>query len=119
MQCPWDRKQTLDSLKRYLIEESYEVLDSMSDVSEHREELGDLFFKFFFSVIENKKVSSILAMCLIASPINYRRHPHVFGDLKVEDASEVKDIWQAIKAQERKAKKQGKQKSPKVFGGIP
>ena len=122
VQCPWDKKQTLDSLKRYLIEESYEVLDSMSDAPEHREELGDLFFQILFqSVIREQDGQFDLADVFdsLANKLS-RRHPHVFGDLKVDDAGEVKGIWQAIKAQERKAKKQGKHKSSQsLLSGIP
>ena len=110
VQCPWDRKQSLDSLKRYLIEESYEVLDSMSDEQEHREELGDLFFQILFqSVIREQDQHFDLADVFdaLANKLS-RRHPHVFGDLHVTDATEVKDLWQSIKAQERQKKAEQK-----------
>ena len=122
VQCPWDKKQSLDTLKRYLIEESYEVLESMSDVEAHREELGDLFFQILFqSVIREQNGQFDLADVFntLANKLS-RRHPHVFGDLKVDDVAEIKDLWQKIKAQERKNKKDTKtEQVQSILSGIP
>lgn len=103
--CPWDREQTLASLKPYLIEEAYELLDAVEsgDVAHHREELGDVLLQVALQAqIQSEAgefsfddVADSLAEKLI------RRHPHVFGDTAVENSQEVLRNWEAIKAKER------------------
>jgi len=103
--CPWDREQTLDSLKQYLIEEAYEVIDAVDsgDVSRHREELGDVLLQIVLHAqIRQEKgdftfadVAGKLADKLV------RRHPHVFGDTKVSGTREVLKNWESIKAGEQ------------------
>ena len=105
--CPWDREQTLDSLRHYLIEESFEVLDALDerDVTAHCEELGDVLFQIVFqSALREREGSFNLDdVCRQISDKMRRRHPHVFGEAKVKDAAEVIQNWSAIKAEERKA----------------
>jgi len=103
--CPWDREQTHESIRRNLLEEAYEVCEAIDEKStEHlREELGDLLMQILFhSDIEEKEgrfnlddVADEACKKLIL------RHPHVFGDTKVENSAEVLDNWDAIKRVEK------------------
>jgi tetrapyrrole methylase family protein/MazG family protein len=103
--CPWDREQTLHSLKPCLLEETYELLDAIdrNDVALHREELGDVLLQVVFqcaireeeSLFSFNDVASTLADKLI------RRHPHVFGDLNVSSTHDVLKNWEAIKQAEK------------------
>jgi XTP/dITP diphosphohydrolase len=104
-ECPWDRKQTHESLVPYLLEESYEVLETIEqgDYSALREELGDLLLQVVF----HARLAEDFDMDDVAAGIVdklVRRHPHVFGSVKVESADEVNDNWDAIKAAERASK---------------
>lgn len=120
-QCPWDRAQNLDSLRRYLIEESYEVLDSLNDPNAHREELGDLFFQVLFQSIirqQQKMFSLADVMDTLAAKLA-RRHPHVFGDLTVNHPDEVRKIWNEVKAQERAEKSKDSHKDESILDGVP
>jgi tetrapyrrole methylase family protein/MazG family protein len=104
--CPWDREQTLVSLKRYLIEESYELLDAVDsgDPGRHREELGDVLLQIAMQAQIRREegafgfddVAEAVATKLI------RRHPHVFGDVTVAGSAEVLRNWELIKAEERR-----------------
>jgi len=103
--CPWDRKQTLESLKQYLIEESYEVIDAIDSgsVDHHCEELGDVLLQVALQAEIRREqgdfdfddVADRLAEKLI------RRHPHVFGNAEANTAEEVLKNWEEIKAEER------------------
>src|SRR5262245_51740897 len=91
--CPWDRQQSLTSLKSYLIEEAYEVLEAIEkeEPPEHCDELGDLLFQIIFqSALREQQgafgINDVIA-AIVAKMI--RRHPHVFGEAKVRDANEV------------------------------
>lgn len=105
--CPWDREQTLSSLKAYLIEEAYEVYDAIESGSmdDLKEELGDLLYQVYAqSEIANENshftvddVAEGIAAKLI------RRHPHVFGDENINDARGVKLRWEKIKKEEKAA----------------
>ncbi|MEU1393136.1 MULTISPECIES: MazG family protein [unclassified Nonomuraea] len=104
-ECPWDRKQTHESLVPYLLEESYEVLETIEqgDYPALREELGDLLLQVVF----HARVAETFDMDDVAAGIVeklVRRHPHVFGSVRAESADEVNDNWEAIKAAERAAK---------------
>jgi tetrapyrrole methylase family protein/MazG family protein len=118
--CPWDREQTLQTLKTYLLEETYETLDAIDsgDAKAHREELGDLLLQVVFqSEITNE--SSGFGLAEVADGISdklVRRHPHVFSDGSAKTAGEVTQNWERIKAEERAAK--GATKSG-VLDGIP
>ena len=104
--CPWDREQSLESLKPFLLEESYEVLEVMADVdpAAHREELGDLLFQIVFqSQLRSEAGAFELADVVdgICDKLT-RRHPHVFGGEDVEDAASVSLRWDELKAAEGK-----------------
>lgn len=109
--CPWDREQTFDSIKPYLLQESYEVMDAIDrrDWKELAGELGDLMLQaVFFSQMASEAGHFTVDDALIA--INeklVRRHPHVFGDESAETAGEVLKRWDEIKAAEKKQKPQG------------
>lgn len=128
-QCPWDRRQTLDSLQRYLIEESYEVLDTLTrdaEPSEHRDELGDLLFQVVFQAKIREEMESFnLADVMdgLAAKLS-RRHPHVFGEVRELSAAEVSDAWRRIKAEERaqRAAESGAplgEVAPSALDGVP
>ncbi|MFI7704506.1 MazG family protein [Nonomuraea sp. NPDC049480] len=101
-ECPWDRKQTHETLVPYLLEEAYEVLETIEqgDYPALREELGDLLLQVVF----HARVAEGFDMDDVAAGIVeklVRRHPHVFGSVRAESADEVNDNWEAIKAAER------------------
>jgi tetrapyrrole methylase family protein / MazG family protein len=103
--CPWDREQTVESLKPYLIEEAYEVIDAIEsgDPARHREELGDLLLQIALHA-QLRKERGEFAFDDVARAISeklVRRHPHVFGDVKVSGSGEVLKNWEAIKAGEK------------------
>jgi tetrapyrrole methylase family protein/MazG family protein len=104
--CPWDRRQTLESMRPHLLEEAYEVLDVMAgdDADAHCEELGDLLFQVVFQARLREEAGSfdLAAVVRGISEKLERRHPHVFGDEKIEDASEVVDRWETLKRAEGK-----------------
>jgi len=118
--CPWDREQTHLSLRPYLIEEAYEVLEAINGGSpEHlREELGDLLLQIIFHsqiARENGEFDVEDVISGIEEKLK-RRHPHVFGDRKVRDSREVVKGWEQIKQQEAHGK-QGAEAS--ILSGIP
>lgn len=117
--CPWDREQTHESLKRNLLEESYEVIEAIDqgDPAVLSEELGDLLVQVAFHA-DIAKEAGDFQLEDVFRKINaklVRRHPHVFADGHAKDAQEVERNWEQIKAEERKAK--GESKSP--VEGIP
>ena len=117
--CPWDREQTHDSLKRNLLEESYEVMEAIDQGNPDilSEELGDLMVQVVFHADIAREAGDFQLEDVLRS-INsklIRRHPHVFGNEKAENAREVEKNWEQIKAEERQAK--GESKSP--VEGIP
>ena len=117
--CPWDREQTHESLKRNLLEESYEVIEAIDqgDPAVLSEELGDLLVQVAFHADIAKEAGDFQLEDVLRK-INaklVRRHPHVFADGHAKDAREVERNWEQIKAEERKAK--GESKSP--VEGIP
>jgi|APLak6261666879_1056058.scaffolds.fasta_scaffold03973_2 ATP diphosphatase len=110
--CPWDREQDLKSLRPYLIEEAYEVLEEMDRVAEGgpwsplAEELGDLLFQIVFhSQLASEQGQFDLAQVAtaIADKLE-RRHPHVFGEAAVSGTPQVLENWAKLKAKERQAK---------------
>ena len=110
--CPWDREQTFDSIKRYTLEETYEVLDAIDrrDWQELTSELGDLLLQVLFYAEMAKEESrfSIDDVLEALSDKLVRRHPHVFGDVKANDAAQVLKNWEALKAEERKNDRKNK-----------
>ena len=110
--CPWDREQTHESLRKHLLEESYEAISAIdsNDFSAMREEFGDLMLQIVLQAqIANEagrfNISQIVQG--IHSKI-VRRHPHVFGDMKLEGVDGVLANWEKLKEQERGEKKNGK-----------
>ena len=106
--CPWDLEQTIDTIKPNLIEEAYEALDAMeSGNREHlTEELGDLLLQIVFQAQIAAQEGSF-NFADVAQGISeklIRRHPHIFGDVKVADSKEVLRNWDAIKKTEKKAR---------------
>jgi len=112
--CPWDREQTINSLKPYLLEEAYEVLDAMDskDPKQLCEELGDLLLQIVFQsqISEENGEFSFQDVVEGISEKMINRHPHVFKDLKLETADDVVNAWQGFK------EKEGKKH---IFSGIP
>jgi tetrapyrrole methylase family protein / MazG family protein len=104
--CPWDRKQTLDSLKIYLLEEAYELAEALDRKvgDEVKEELGDLLFQILFisHLYEEQGVFDLSQVMNTIYRKMIRRHPHVFGHEKWENAEQVVQGWQDIKAVEKK-----------------
>ncbi len=103
--CPWDREQTLQTLKPYCIEEAYEVLEAIDagDPVQHRDELGDLLLQVVFQAqlrMEEGAFSFDDTAAAIADKL-VRRHPHVFGDTKADTSAEVLKNWDDIKRQEK------------------
>jgi tetrapyrrole methylase family protein / MazG family protein len=103
--CPWDAEQTHHSLRKFLIEETYEVLDAMesSDPRKFASELGDLLLQVVFHSILAEETGAFTMSDVVESIHDkmVRRHPHVFGDAKAKDSAEVLKNWEQIKAKER------------------
>lgn len=119
--CPWDQKQTFETIKKYLLEEAYEVMDAIDreDWKGLEEELGDLLLQpVFFAEMATEKGLFTIADSLDA--INQklvRRHPHVFGDGKADTPEEVLLRWNEIKKQEKDD--QGIPAAKSVLDGVP
>jgi nucleoside triphosphate diphosphatase len=107
--CPWDREQTFDTIKRYTLEETYEVLEAIDnrDWQELAGELGDLLLQvlFYAEMAQEEGRFSINDVLDALSNKLIARHPHVFGDVKAEDAHTVLKNWESLKAQERNKKR--------------
>ena len=116
--CPWDRKQTTESLKPFLIEETYEVIDALDegDPAKVREELGDLLFQIIFHARLAAEKGEFTIGDVIATNVEKmtRRHPHVFGDAKAETAAEVLANWEEIKKKEK-----GQEQRKSILEGVP
>lgn len=108
--CPWDREQTHETLKPYLIEETYEVLDAIDDgnAKELAEELGDVLLQVVFhaQVAAEAGTFDVSDVANAISDKLERRHPHVFGNVQADTAAEVLENWDAIKRQEKTNKGQ-------------
>ncbi len=117
--CPWDRKQTPESLKKYVLEEAYEVTEAIERKEPLLvcEEIGDLLFLLIFLAYLYEEagvfhLSDVLTLC---AEKMIRRHPHVFGERKLTAAEEVISQWQKIK--EKEAREKGKKAS--ILGDLP
>jgi len=104
--CPWDREQTMETLRPLTIEETYELADAIlaEDMQEIKKELGDLFLHLvFYSKIGSEKGAFDIADVLngICDKL-IRRHPHIYGDVQADSAEKVKQNWEAIKLKEGK-----------------
>ncbi len=103
--CPWDREQTIDSIKGYTIEETYELIDAIDrdDMNDIKDELGDLLFHIIF-YSEMASENGYFDFKSVVAQVNNkleRRHPHVFSDAKAENREQVKVLWEKIKKEER------------------
>ncbi len=116
--CPWDQKQTFLSLQPYVLEEAHEVIEAVdaNDDAKMIEELGDLLYTivFYGKLAEKSGRFSIVEIVSAIKEKLIRRHPHVFGEVKVEGADEVVKNWEMIKAKEK-----GDAKPKSALDGIP
>ncbi len=116
--CPWDRKQTPESLKPFLVEECYEVIDALDEDSPDKvkEELGDLLFQIIFHARIAEERGQFTINDVISSNIEKmtRRHPHVFGDARLSTDKEVLANWEEIKKREK-----GYETRKSVLEGVP
>jgi len=119
--CPWDREQTLETLRPYVLEETYEVLEAIdaNDERAHREELGDLLLQIVFQarIAEEERRFDFADVADAISDKLLSRHPHVFGDKagEVKDAEAVLRQWAELKRKENEAKGGGQS----VLEGVP
>ncbi len=119
--CPWDHEQTHESLRRFLIEEAYEVLDAMEEggPKEFASELGDLLLQVVFHSILAEETGAFTISDVIESVHTkmVRRHPHVFGDVSAKTSGEVLKNWEQIKREERA--KEGSAAEDSILAGVP
>lgn len=112
--CPWDKKQTMASLRNLTIEETYELADAVleNDLVGVKEEVGDLMLHmiFYSKIAEEQSAFNIADALNTLCDKLVKRHPHIYGDLEVEDEEEVKKNWETIKLAEGKKS---------VLGGVP
>ena len=105
-ECPWDKKQTLESLRHLTIEETYELADAIldNDLPEIKKELGDvlLHIVFYAKIGSEKKAFDIGDVANSISDKLISRHPHIYGDVKVENVEDVKRNWEQLKLKEGK-----------------
>jgi MazG family protein len=105
--CPWDREQTHATLRTYLIEEAYEVLEALEsgDDAKFAEEMGDLLLQIVFHsrIAEEESRFTVSDVIREVHDKMVRRHPHVFGEKRAKDAAEVLKNWEQLKKEERKA----------------
>src|SRR6266571_3504428 len=119
--CPWDREQTHQSLRTYLIEEAYEVLEALESGNDAKftEEMGDLLLQIVF----HSQIAREEGRFTVAEVIReihdkmVRRHPHVFGKTRAKDSAEVLRNWEQIKAEERRSS--DNQRDSKTSDGVP
>jgi tetrapyrrole methylase family protein/MazG family protein len=120
--CPWDRAQSREDLKTYLVEETYEVLDAIDqgDAAMLREELGDVLLQVVFhaQISSEEGAFTIEEVCRGINEKLIRRHPHVFGEVKADTPEQVLQNWEAIKKEE-KAEKNGEAAPVSVLSGVP
>ena len=114
-QCPWDKKQTLESLRHLTIEETYELSDAIieNDMPELKKELGDILLHivFYAKIASEKNEFTITEVINSLCDKMVTRHPHIYGDVKVDNAEQVKQNWEKIKLNTEGNKS--------VLGGVP
>ncbi|HOX77367.1 MAG TPA: nucleoside triphosphate pyrophosphohydrolase [Bacteroidales bacterium] len=112
--CPWDRVQTLESLRHLTLEETYELSDAImeKDLDGIKKELGDLMLHivFYAKIASEMKAFDMADVLQSINEKLVRRHPHIYGDVQVKDAGEVRDNWEKIKLTEGR---------DSVLGGVP
>ena len=123
--CPWDREQTYATLAPMLLEEAYEAFDALEEArlgrpDDLREELGDLLFQitFFARVAKERGEFTIDDVIEQVHEKMVRRHPHVFGDVEAGSSSEVLKNWEAIKAEEKRAKAKDESQATSILDGV-
>ena len=126
--CPWDREQTHATLRTFLIEETYEVLDALErgDPRELAEELGDLLLQVLFHA-DIAREAGIFDLSDVVAAVRdklVRRHPHVFGDVQADTSGEVLKNWANLKAKERSSKAAAEEgwevpAPPSALDGVP
>ena len=113
--CPWDREQSFETLRKYVLEEACEVIDAIDggDREALREELGDLLLQVVFQAELARREGSFAIDDVVAGIVDklVHRHPHVFGDLDAKDADEVLRNWEKLKAKEKGERG--------ILGGVP
>ena len=113
-QCPWDKKQTMETLRHLTIEETYELADSIieKDLDKIKKELGDLLLHivFYARIASETKSFDITDVMNSLCEKLIHRHPHIYGDVKVKDEQEVKQNWEKLKLKEG---------NKSVLGGVP
>jgi uncharacterized protein YabN with tetrapyrrole methylase and pyrophosphatase domain len=118
--CPWDREQSHMTLRRHGIEEVYELIDAIESGDDHEmaEELGDLLLQVVFhcQLARERGAFDFEKVCRLIVEKLIRRHPHVFGNLKVKDVAEVWVNWEKIKHAEKHGTRHAR---PSVLDGIP
>lgn len=115
LNCPWDAKQTLESIRYLTIEETYELSDAIieNDLEEIKKEIGDIMLHlvFYSKIADEKGAFDIADVINSLYDKMYKRHPHVYGDIDANDEEQVKKNWEQIKLEEKKDKK--------VLEGVP
>lgn len=113
-QCPWDKKQTIESLRHLTIEETYELADAIldKDMDNIKKELGDILLHivFYARIASETKQFDIVDVIHTLCDKLVHRHPHIYGDVKVKDEQEVKENWEKLKMKEG---------NTSVLGGVP
>lgn len=125
--CPWDAEQTYSSLSQYLLEEAYEAFDAIQnaeatgDIEHLKEELGDLLLQVVFhsTIGKERGEFTIEDVAEAVSKKLVLRHPHVFGDAKLEKAQDVLDNWDTLKANERKASGKLEKQKDSILDEVP
>ena len=114
-ECAWKREQTHGSLRRYLVEESWETLEAIEsgDPDHLREELGDLLLQIGFHAVIAEEAGEFTFDEVVQGIVDKlrRRNPHVFGSVPVTDAASVNELWESVKAMEKERSS--------VFDGLP
>jgi MazG family protein len=115
--CPWDKKQTLESLRHLTIEETYELSDAIleGDLQEIKKELGDIILHivFYARIADEKQAFDITDVLNSICEKLIHRHPHIYGDVEAHDEETVKQNWEQIKLKEKG------NKTKSVLGGVP
>ena len=121
--CPWDKKQTIESIRHLTIEETYELSEAIleNDLDKIKKELGDLLLHiiFYSRIASETNAFTIADVCNSLCEKLIHRHPHIYGDVKVKDEHEVKSNWEKLKLQEEINPKSLIQNPKSALGGVP
>src|ERR1041385_292923 len=116
--CPWDKKQTIESIRHLTIEETYELSDAIleKDLQKIKKELGDLLLHivFYSRIASETNEFNIADVCNALCEKLIHRHPHIYGDVKVKDEHEVKSNWEKLKLKEGNA-----EEKKSALSGVP